>query len=1019
MRRLNGSSRLSLARYILAPLAPAALCFVGCDAELPTGDMEFPGLEEAASWNPSTAPVGDVGCIKVIVKERSLSLPNTPEKPVSGMRLLATSTDYTHIGGAMMTNSAGEAILEVKKGKEITFSYTHPSGFKLVYPQGGVSTNAPCKRTNALLGLCQCGTAGLYLTQCGNGILQGSQLKPPGTEECDDGNTIDHDGCTNSCTLPKCGDGIVNANDECDDGNTTNGDMCDNNCTFSTCGNGIKANGEECDDGDVDDGDGCDSNCTITTCGNGILTAGEECDDGNLNSGDGCDFDCTPTGCGNGVLTAGEQCDDGNTTSGDGCDVNCKPTGCGNGVITVNEACDDGNTTSGDGCSSNCLREIGQPCTANMACASGFCDPAGNTCACDADADCAVGTVCNMVANPNVCAPAGCGNNVKEVNLGEGCDDGNVNNGDGCNSQCLKEIDQPCTLIAPGECATNYCDPTDNKCRCDQHSDCPNGMSCNVVANPNQCVPPACGNNVIEPGEVCDDGNLVNGDGCDANCKPTGCGNGVITAGEVCDDGNGISGDGCDANCKPTGCGNGIVTTGETCDDGNLVNGDGCDSNCKPTGCGNGIVTGTEECDDGNQINNDGCTNQCKLPKCGDMIVQPGEYCDDGNTNNLDSCNNSCVAPSGVIWTGGFNGASNGTDQGFAVAGVGDSDVYVAGNVSVVGQGRNAWLGRFTKAGGLPLWSVHFNGPANGNDYAYGVAADPQTGAAVTIGTVSTASGGFDIVVRKHNASNGSQLWAQTYSTINDDIGYDVAVDEAGNIVAVGTRGGATPYFWIAKYNSSGTMLWTNLQAGTTNFAMGTGMSVRMDAQGNITTCGFEISQSSAPDKIWVIKHNTNGGNISAITFNAPTGYHPNAVAADANGDILVTGYVVVPGQDENIWIQKYTSLGAPIWSNTYNDPAANYWDRGNDVSTDSARNVLVTGYTYVNNEGVNVWLRKLSPTGTILWTKSYNGPANANDYGMGIAAHPSPTSLDNVLVTGYDAVSGQGSNVWVRAHAP
>ncbi|MEO6030206.1 MAG: hypothetical protein ABIR79_25335 [Candidatus Binatia bacterium] len=48
----------------------------------------------------------------------------------------------------------------------------------------------------------------------------------------------------------------------------------------------------------------------------------------------------------------------------------------------------------------------------------------------------------------------------------------------------------------------------------------------------------ACGSNVVGPGETCDDGNLVNGDGCDANYRPTACGNGVVTAGEQCDDGN-------------------------------------------------------------------------------------------------------------------------------------------------------------------------------------------------------------------------------------------------------------------------------------------------------------------------------------------------------------------------------------------------------------------------------------------------------------------------------------------------
>jgi cysteine-rich repeat protein len=59
-----------------------------------------------------------------------------------------------------------------------------------------------------------------------------------------------------------------------------------------------------------------------------------------------------------------------------------------------------------------------------------------------------------------------------------------------------------------------------------------------------------CGNHVLEPPELCDDGNLVDGDGCDSNCTPTGCGNGIVTAGEQCDDGNLVSGDCCSATCQ-------------------------------------------------------------------------------------------------------------------------------------------------------------------------------------------------------------------------------------------------------------------------------------------------------------------------------------------------------------------------------------------------------------------------------------------------------------------------------------
>jgi uncharacterized delta-60 repeat protein len=83
-----------------------------------------------------------------------------------------------------------------------------------------------------------------------------------------------------------------------------------------------------------------------------------------------------------------------------------------------------------------------------------------------------------------------------------------------------------------------------------------------------------CGNGVVEPDELCDDGNLVSGDGCDANCTPTSCGNGIVTSGEECDDGaaNGIPGDCCTATCQ-------FQATGTACpDDGNACTQDVCDA---------------------------------------------------------------------------------------------------------------------------------------------------------------------------------------------------------------------------------------------------------------------------------------------------------------------------------------------------------------------------------------------------------------------------------------------------------
>ncbi|HEX2881975.1 MAG TPA: DUF4215 domain-containing protein [Polyangiaceae bacterium] len=68
--------------------------------------------------------------------------------------------------------------------------------------------------------------------------------------------------------------------------------------------------------------------------------------------------------------------------------------------------------------------------------------------------------------------------------------------------------------------------------------------TCNLVAN--------CGNDSVESGEACDDGNTESCDGCSADCtiEETGCGDGLQCGEEECDDGNEENGDGCSATCS-------------------------------------------------------------------------------------------------------------------------------------------------------------------------------------------------------------------------------------------------------------------------------------------------------------------------------------------------------------------------------------------------------------------------------------------------------------------------------------
>ncbi|HVY47071.1 MAG TPA: DUF4215 domain-containing protein [Minicystis sp.] len=217
-----------------------------------------------------------------------------------------------------------------------------------------------------------------------------------------------------------------------------------------------------------------------------------------------------------------------------------------------------------------------------------------------------------------------------------------------------------------------------------------------------------CGDGIIQPGEVCDDGNDMSGDGCSADCTTVEqdfacpvpgqpcvstvvCGDGKVTGMETCDDGNTVDGDGCSSTCDvepgwqcstpgqrcvAAACGDGILAGNEQCDDGNTDAGDGCSATCKlepgfacvtqagppasvchATVCGDGVKEGFEQCDDGNLVPYDGCSPTCTVEPtcqggtctatCGDGLKFPQEDCDDGNASPGDGCSPSCTVEPG------------------------------------------------------------------------------------------------------------------------------------------------------------------------------------------------------------------------------------------------------------------------------------------------------------------------------------------------------------------------------------
>ncbi|CAD8154633.1 unnamed protein product [Paramecium octaurelia] len=153
---------------------------------------------------------------------------------------------------------------------------------------------------------------------CGDGIIA---LDPSNyyTEQCDDGNTKNYDGCSDSCQLQCqlssiCTTCVSNRCELCAVGYyLSNQQICK-----PICGDSLVAEGEQCEITSILPYKGC-QNC-LAKCQNSCLTC--------ANTGLGCqtcktgynkvDYLCYSI-CGDKIITEDEQCDDGNLIIGDGC----------------------------------------------------------------------------------------------------------------------------------------------------------------------------------------------------------------------------------------------------------------------------------------------------------------------------------------------------------------------------------------------------------------------------------------------------------------------------------------------------------------------------------------------------------------------------------------------------------------------------------------------------------------------------------------------------------------------------
>ena len=178
----------------------------------------------------------------------------------------------------------------------------------------------------------------------------------------------------------------------------------------------------------------------------------------------------------------------------------------------------------------------------------------------------------------------GCGDGLVDPGLGEACEGSGCDAGEQCVTCRCEPIPTTTTTTTTTTTSSTIAGPTSTTT-----------TTTAPTTTTTAPFPPSCGNGVIDPGEECEEdteeARANDEDGCTRYCLI--CGNSTTSPpGETCDDGNHVGGDGCSARCTTEACGNHVVDVGESCDDGNTVDDDGkslepdtCPADCKVDGC--------------------------------------------------------------------------------------------------------------------------------------------------------------------------------------------------------------------------------------------------------------------------------------------------------------------------------------------------------------------------------------------------------------------------------------------------
>lgn len=338
------------------------------------------------------------------------------------------------------------------------------------------------------------------------------------------------------------------------------------------------------------------------------------------------------------------------------------------------------------------------------------------------------------------------------------------------------------------------------------------------------------------------------------------------------------------------------------------------------------------------------------------------------------------------------------------------------------------WAVRSTGTGVDGVHGMSCDG--TGNIFATGCFSSPV----MVLGTYSlTNAGSFNVFLAKFDAL-GNVQWAMSFGGTNDDEGFSVATDPAGNAFVTGffssptmilgtytlTNTGHNDIF-IAKVSPAGTVLWAESAGGT---GSDEAMSVASDHYGNAYVTGYYATgltigtnsfTSAGNSDIFLAKYNSAGSVVWARTAGGTLPDEGLGLAIDAVGSVYITGEFLSPtitagtfslstAGGFDIFMIKYDTSGNVRWAQSAGGVNDDY---GSAVAHDPFGKIYFTGYFHspslsfgsniVNSAGnFDAYLVKCDTSGTYQWAQDAGG--TGIDKGFALITDGS----GNVFLTGW-----------------